>query len=345
MKESDYIYLSSKIKVLESKILNRNDIERMINSTDLDKAFKVLDDTDYSDNLLGLAPEDYREALVNDMQQLHDFLQKVTPDQDLFKLMMLPKDFGNLKLLFKAELFQVEVDHIINSNAAYHSQHPKDMSFENHINYPEAMKAYIQGQKDQTLDEDIKEVIQVCLKNLSDKSRPDEVDALLTRHYYDLSMRLAERMGNQFILDYFKTSIDVANLIIFIRSRRLKLKKERLKTKLIPGGRIDISKILRLYPDEVSGLKSSVRVNFNLEVAEAFDSFCENKKIFQLERVLENYKAGFTKNIKNKSYGPDVVFAYYLNKINASYNIGIILTGKLNQVPIEEIRKTLRESY
>ncbi len=345
MREENYIYASAKIKALEPKLLNKNNIERMINARDLEKAFKVLEDTDYSDNLLDLKPEDYREALVNEMQQLHDFLQKIVPDQDLFRLIMLSKDFINLKLLFKARLFNVEVDSIVKNNAAYHHQHPKDMVFENHINDPEAIKLYLDGDKSQTLDEDIKKVIQDCLKFLSSRSRPDEVDALLTQHYYKLALKLAQKIQNQFILDYFKMNIDVANLIILIRSTRLELNKERLKTKLISGGRVDISKWLRFYPDDFSRIKAFVKANFDLGVAEAFERFCENRKIFQMERVLENYKIDYIQKVKFKAYGPDVVFAYYLNKINANYNIGIILTGKLNHVPGEEIRKTIRGEY
>lgn len=345
MKESNYIYASAKIRALEPRILSRNNIDRMINARDLDKAFKVLGDTDYSDNLLGLKPEDYREALVNEMQQLHDFLQKIIPDQNLFKLIMLAKDFINLKLLFKAKFFKVEVDSIIKNNAAYHQQRLKDTLFENHINDPEAIRLYLEGEKNQTLDNDIKEVIQNSLKVLSAKSQPDEIDAVLTRHYYRLALKLAQKTQSQFILDYFKMNIDVINLIILIRSTRLELSQERLKTKLIPGGKVDISKWLRFYPDDFSRVKPLVKANFSSRVAEAFDRFCENKKIFQMERVLEDYRADYVQQIKYKSYGPEIVLAYYLNKIRANYNVGIILTGKLNQVPSEEIKKTIRGSY
>lgn len=343
MKDSDYIYISAKIRTLEPFILDKTDIERMINARCLATAFQVLNDTDYGNNLLGVEPENYREALVDDLQQLHDFLQKTTPDKDLFKLMMLPKDFVNLKFYFKAKLFNVNVDQQIKDNSTYHPQRSKDLIFENHINYPEIIQAYIQEQRGQILDQDIKDVIRATLKVVNNKTRPDEIDSILTQHFYTLSLKLAEQIKNKFIINYFKMSIDAANLLILIRSRRLELDKERLKTKLIVGGRIDISKILNSYPEELSVLKPAVNVHFDSKVTEAFNLFCENKKLFEFERVLENHKFSFTKQIKTKAYGPEVIFAYYLAKINANANTGIILTGKLNQVPIEEIRKTIKE--
>lgn len=343
MNDSNYIYISAKIRALEPLILDENDIDRMINATSLANAFQVLNDTDYGNDLLGVEPENYREALADDLHQLHDFLQKTTPDKNLFKLMMLPRDFVNLKFLFKSKLFNVNVDRQIKDHSAYSPQRLKDLVFENHINYPEAMQAYIQEQKGETLDQDIKDVIKAVLKEVNEKTKPDEVDAILSRHFYSLSLKVAEEIKNEFIINYFKMSIDVANLLILIRSRRLELDKERFKSKLIEGGRIDISKIINAYPEELSGLKPAVNAHFDSKVTEAFNLFCENKKLFEFERVLENHKFGFIKQVKNKAYGPEVVFAYYLAKNNANANTGIILTGKLNHVPIEEIRKTIRE--
>lgn len=345
MRESNYTYISGKIRAMEPGILDETDIDRMINARDLEKAFRVLDDTDYDDNLLGADPKNYREVLVSDLQQVHEFLQKATPDPDLFKLMMLARDFVNLKLLFKSEFFNVDVDRIIKENAVFPPDRPRDLEFENHINYPEEMRAYIQGKKGVSLDEDIKKVIRESLKTLGDKCRPDDIDAVLSRHYYDLALTLAKKLDNDFLLDYFRMCVDVVNLLIFIRSRRLELDRERFRSKLIPGGRIDISRILRAYPDDPSALKPFVNAHFSAEVSKAFDAFCENEKIFQLERVLDNYRAGYIKRVKTFSCGPEVVFAYYLAKSNASANIGIILTGKLNKVPKEEIRKTIREPY
>jgi len=343
MSESDYIYVSAKIRSLEKRILDKTDIERMINATCVDNAFQVLNDTDYGSSLLGVEPENYRDALADDLHQLHDFLQKNTPDKNLFKLMMLPKDFINLKFYFKSKIFKIDVEQQIKNNSVYNLQRPKDLIFENHINYPEVIKAYIEEQKGQLLDEDIRDVIRFALKNINEKTRPDEIDSILSQQFYLLSLELAEKIKSQFILDYFKMSIDIANLLILVRSRRLGLDKERLKSKLINGGRIDVNKMISFYPEELGGLKAFVNAHFNSNVSEAFISFCENKKIFELERVLEKHKFDFIKQIKTKAYGPEVVFVYYLEKINANANTGIILTGKSNHVPIEEIRKTIKE--
>lgn len=92
MNKDDYIFISAKIRSLEPKILDNIDIERMINEPDLFSAFKVLNDTNYCDNLLDAEPTQFRQVLSDDLYQLFDFLQKYVPDQNLFKLILLSRD-------------------------------------------------------------------------------------------------------------------------------------------------------------------------------------------------------------------------------------------------------------
>jgi V/A-type H+-transporting ATPase subunit C len=78
---------------------------------------------------------------------------------------------------------------------------------------------------------------------------------------------------------------------------------------------------------------------------EVFEQFCENDNLWELEKAVDNYKVRYARMAKHFSYGPEVIFAYYLAKINAVTNVRIILTGKLAGLPTQAIRETLREVY
>jgi V/A-type H+-transporting ATPase subunit C len=345
MKGTNYIYASAKIRALEPRILDETDIERMIDAPDLNSAFKILNDTDYADNLLDLKPSEYRKALSLDFEQLHDLLQKITPDQSLFELILLERDFTNIKLLFKAKLFGIDVEKFIKENVIYTPEHLEDFIYETHIHTPKVLKAYITEQKGQVLDHEIKDVIYRVSKKINEKTRPDELDAILTQEYFDLKQELAKEVGSRFIKNYVKMEIDNLNLLIWVRAKRLGLNKEKLNEKLIHGGHADIKKMVWLYPEEARGLKSFVNANFDMYVTEAFETFCEDNNLFLLEKEFEDYKTRYARQAKRFSYGPEVVFAYFLAKQNAIQNIRIILTGKLNNLPKEEIKKTLRETH
>lgn len=345
MKGTNYIYASAKLRALEPKILDETDVERMVDAPDFASAFKVLNDTDYADNLLDVEPADYRLMLREDFEQMHDLLQKITPKENLFELILLDRDFINLKLLFKAKIFDVDVEPYIRENVIYPSGHLKDFIYEIHIHDPAVIKAYIGEQKGQVLDQDIKDVIYRVGKKMTDKIRPDEIDALLTQEYFDLKQELAKDIGSRFIKNYVKMEIDTANLLIWVRAKRLNLTKEQLKAKLISGGHADIKRMLQLFPEETRGLKFFVNAYFDMKILEAFDLFCENDNLFLLEKALDDYKIRYARAAKRFAYGPEVVFGYYLAKQNAINNIRIILTGKLNNLPTESIKQTVREVY
>jgi len=345
MKGTNYIYASAKLRALEPKILDETDIERMVDASDINSAFKVLNDTDYGDNLLGLEPSDFHTALNSDFEQMYELLQRIIPKENLFELILLDRDFVNLKLFFKSKLYQVDVANYIKENVIYPTSHLKDFVYETHIHEPAIIQAYINEQKGQTLDQEIKDVIYRVSRKVNEKTRPDEIDALLTQEYFDLKQNLAKDIGSQFIKKYVKMEIDSSNLLIWLRGKRLKLSKEQIKSKLISGGHADIKKMIMLYSEDARNLKSFVNANFDFKIVTAFDNFCDDDNLFLLEKALEDYKIRFARQAKRYSYGPEVVFGYFLAKQNAVNNIRIILTGKLNNMPLEAIKQTIREVY
>ena len=46
----------------------------------------------------------------------------------------------------------------------------------------------------------------------------------------------------------------------------------------------------------------------------------------------------YLQKAKRIAYGPEVVVAYYFAKRNALRNTRIIMTGKLNNLPVDEIK-------
>ncbi|MEA3398543.1 MAG: V-type ATPase subunit, partial [Patescibacteria group bacterium] len=223
MPASNYIYPSAKIRALEPKILDQTDIERMVDAPDFDNAFKVLNDTDYADNLLEVEPFEFRKALTNDFKQLYDLLGKITPDKRLFQLLFLERDLVNLKLLFKAKHFEQNVDDLVEEDTVYPISH---------------FKKYIFEQKDIGLDKGLKNLISEAEKQIFEDTRPDQIDAILTREYFKLIQNIANKLRNAFIKKLIKIKINNANIITFLRAKKLNLAKNQLLEKLIKGGTI-----------------------------------------------------------------------------------------------------------
>jgi V/A-type H+-transporting ATPase subunit C len=100
---ADYPYIFGLLKSLEGKLLNQNDMERMIDAPTLEAAFRVFNDTEYADNLLEVAPRDFRKALDEDLKQTKQMYENLLNDSRLLAFLFSRFDFHNLKLIFKSK--------------------------------------------------------------------------------------------------------------------------------------------------------------------------------------------------------------------------------------------------
>lgn len=330
MPDSNYAYLSGKIRAMEPKILDNTDIERMVDAPDFSSAFKVLNDTDYANNLLDIEPIAYRDALRKDFEEMYRDLKSSVPEKELFEFLYLSRDFLNIKYLYKAKLFGLELENRVVTE----------------INYPfELLRQFIMDKKNGGLDPRIKAVLEECNKEFTNQTTPAAVDSILTKKYFGLMLALAKRFKNGFVTSWIKIQINNANILTFLRGRRLSISGERLASKFIAGGDIDVGELSRLYKQEGSSLKNLISRFYDNKVKDAFFKLEDSGALFPLEKSLDDYLTRFSRAAKRITFGPEVVIAYFLAKSVAVRNVRLIMTGKLNGVPAEAIKNTLREVY
>lgn len=96
-------YATGLIRVLDKRILSQNDFERMLGAGTAADAFKVLNDTDYADNLLNLKPKEFEKALSRDTKDLKKLFFKIIDNKLLLDFLFLKQDYLQLKLYLKAK--------------------------------------------------------------------------------------------------------------------------------------------------------------------------------------------------------------------------------------------------
>ena len=330
MLASSYLYASGKIRALEPKVLDRTDIERMVDAPDFTTAFKVLNDTDYANNLLDIQPHNYRDALRADLTNVFELLSIIIPDPCLLKVLFIKRDYLNIKLLLKQKFFGVELSSSLVGDTLYPLPPIQDMIMEGKTtSAPAEMRASLSR----------------ILKQLGSEPSPSQIDTITTRMYFEHAGQLAKKINNRFLTKLLEVQINGLNILNLIRGKRLGLDGSELEKHLVPGGSIDSQSLLKLYEAENSELRPLVSRHFDLEALQRFNSFLENDNLHELEKSFEDFEIRFLRQAKMVAYGPEVVVAYFYAKRNADRNVRLIMTGKLNNMPGDEIKKTLREVY
>lgn len=198
------------------------------------------------------------------------------------------------------------------------------------------LKDNILGIKNEEFEEAIKkdeEQTEQLIKWLCDFDKDRGLYDLI---YSDKNLDSAEigRIKNPFLRHFFRLTIDFLNIKIILRAKKIGIENEKIKEQLTQGGNLKIQ-------DLISGLK--IREEKNFEYLREQEEIFASKDILEIEKKLDVFLLKFLRDGTQKlDSGPEILFYYVYLKKMMNINIKLILTGKINNLPLEEIKKRLR---
>lgn len=329
MKALDYAFLSGKIRVLEKKLPNEIDIERMIDAPTIDDCFKVFYDTDYANNLLEKKPEEFEKVISDDLLDLKKLIFQFIPDEDLKKLLLLEFDFHNIKAIIDEKLSQKKIDHLIFQSGFF--------------NLNDIKKSLIEGQEFE--DRDFQEVIKKIRRFLEKKPKIFEIQCFLDKEYFSLFKDISKKLESSFLLRLINSRIDFLNLRIFLRFKKLNRKKEELTKALLGDGNIKEKDFLDIYEKDEEKQMIFLSKFFSFKLKKYFLEYVKTKNLKKIKKELEKLEIDYLKDTKFLPFGPEVVIAYFYLKLYTNRNVRLIMHSRLNEIDKEFLRKELRRIW
>ncbi len=331
MTKSKYLYASGLLRSLENKILDSNDTERMIGAANLTEAFNVFNDTDYANNLLGVEARDFNKALEDDLMQLKNLFFQIIPDENLLKIIFYYYDFHNIKLAFKEKYLEKNLE-----------KHSSSLGFSNY----QKIKNVIVNEKKEDLPKEINKAID-CINEQLGKEKPLShlIDRWTNWQYFKVIYGLAQKINNSFLKKLVSLQIDIANLKSFIRGKRMNRESNYIISEILLKGSIPIKDFTELMEKPLEEGLNYFKKYFSKKAARLIEDYLEHKNLWRLERDLENLELDFVRQSKFVAYGPEIALGYYYAKKNATRNVRLIMTAKLNNIKSEEIKERRRELF
>lgn len=331
MFNEEYLFATGVLRSREAKLLDPVDIERMVDAKTAREALRVFNDLDYADEIPDIEkPEDFNDALGHDQKQLYDLLLRIIPDKKLFRLFYIRFDLHNIKLLFKSKYHKTDL-----------KEHASNLGT---VSY-DILSQYIISEEDKGVPEDMKESIDKALVIFEKDSSPYTIDNVLDKEYYDLLKKLACLINNEFTTKWVLDQINMINMDIFLRARSLRRPLEFLQDALIPEGTIPEKTFLDLFEKDLEEAIHEFSKYFDIKAEQQLKEFAQKKDFKMLGKALEEYEVRYIQKVKYIAYGPEVVVAYFLANNNAVRNVRFIMTGRINELPSDEIRQRVREVY
>lgn len=327
IKDTDYLFLSTRIRVLERSLLTRERMERMLDAQTNEEAVKVLVECGYPE-LPVVDVDSINAALVTVRDKVFDDLYAFAPDPAMIDVFKVKYDYHNLKTILKSEAMGVSPDRLlVDCGRVSPKELQERLESGSTFGGPEALyKAAAEA----------REV-------LNTSRDPQRCDFVLDRAYFREMAQLAKATGSTFLEGYVRMLVDAANLKSLIRVLRMGKTDEFLKTVLFEGGSVSVSSVLScmngVQLDAVYGT-TPFRA-----AAEAGQAAISGAGLTEFEKACDNALVDYVAGAKYVAFGEQPVIGYLVAKENELTAVRIIMTGRLAGLSAETIRERLRDAY
>lgn len=327
MKDTDYLTISARVRVLENSLLTRERRERMVDARSDEEALKVLTECGYAE------PEDLSANAVNAVLNqaraaLFDDLAKAVPQSSLVDVFRIKYDYHNAKALLKAEALGENAKRLLMPGGRYE---PGRLAEDFHRGDMEDFSQTFRTAVDAAQDA------------LAEEKDPQKSDLILDRACYAEMAEAAQDCGSEFLQGYVRLSVDTVNLRTLVRCARMGVSAAQAAKDLLSGGNVDVETVAnankeawaKLFPAE---LHKAAEIGAAAAVP-------RGESLTAFERACDNALVAYLAQARRVPFGEQPVVGYLCAREAEATAIRTILSLRKAGATAETIRERLRESY
>ena len=327
IKDTDYLFLSTRVRALETQMLTRDRMEQMLEAKVPEDAAAVLLDCGYGD-IRPLTVTGLNQALSAEQEKIYSELSFFAPDPVLIDVFKVRYDYHNAKVLLKSEAMGVD-------GAALYSRSGRFA--------PEKLQELYHEERYSELPESFGKALAEAKSILARTANPQLADFVLDRAMFEEMLAAAKATDCPFLTGYVRLLIDSSNLKSLVRTGRMHKDADFLRQVLLPDGNVDEDRLQAAGDGE--GL-TALFAHSPLEQAAARGAEAlSGGSLTAFERACDNAVNTYLRAAKLVSYGPEAVAAYLAAVEGEITAVRMILTGKLAGIAPETIRERLRDLY
>jgi V/A-type H+-transporting ATPase subunit C len=327
IKDTDYLFLSSRIKAMECHLLSRERMERMLEAPSNEDAAKVLQECGYAE-MPQVGEQALEQVLAEQRQKSFDDLRSAAPDPSIIDVFQVKYDYHNAKTILKAEAKGVDPAPLL-----------MDIGRVPAAKLVEGIRASDLRGVPAILQSAVLEARSV----LNTTGDPQLADFVLDRAYFEDMLQIAQHSGSAFLEGYVRINIDSANLRSVVRTLRMGKNTDFLKGVLFRGGNIDVNRILNTVGS--GNLEDLYTTSLLNQAAQAGSAALNGGGLTRFEKLCDDAVVKYLSGAKLVAFGEAPVIGYLAAKENELTAVRIIMTGRMAGLDTETIRERLRESY
>lgn len=318
-----FVFQNAKIKHRESKLLPYQTVQRLLDCTKTEDAFKILTEAGFG---AGVSVEngDFDAMFAAEEANAVAILKEMNVDGAL-DAFLIQYDYLNLKALLKASVTGAKV-----YDAPCGKYEIEDLQTSIVAGDTSKLSVYMA------------DAVKSVQKLIADeKANPRAIDTLTDRAMYKEISVLVKKSG-KLAEEYFIRKIDYTNILTFMRCRKLGLDQKAFADNFIEGGELDIKTFEAVFEATDEAFKDKCKFTAYQDIVA---KLADEANFVAFEVETDNALLNMWKANKSDMFSIAPIVSYYLTKITEIKVTKLIVAGIKNHVDAALIRERMRDLY
>lgn len=329
--DTRYAYAVARVRGMETRLLDRQWIERLLSET-AEGALKALADSAYQNAVADVTrPEDIEPGLEKALADTLTTVSSMAPEPELIDLFRLRWDYRNAKSYLKASLLKIEDAELgvvsgvgtIDTGLLERAVADRDYSM---------------------LPHHLAEAAREAEDAFRDRGELSGVDHALDTALWRHTLSVARERGGEFLVDYFRTEIDLLNVRAFVRLKVAEKDRTDLETTFIPGGTLDRSFFEAALGEGMDSFARAVEYGPYGALTEVFRDWSRDRAP-ALELACDNILLAMVESAATKPYSIEPLVAYILYRNIEIKLVRAAVLAKLDGLERSDIEARLRSKH
>ena len=324
MRDTEFAYASAYMRTLENKMLEKADFEALFNAPSFEQALRVLSDKGYGNGKKG-EHIDAETLLKDELIYIWNEVKSACPKDTPIHILLYQNDFHNLKTILKS----------VFSGVAY-----EPLILEPYTVPPDTIHRAITEGKIENLPDIIKIPAEEAYHILARDEDGQLAEIILDKALFAAMREEAKQSKNTFLIDWVDLNITIMNMKIALRGVNSGKNRAFLRDSMLECKRINADE---LADAAIQGISAVLQIFTQSSFEESANAARESFGVF--EKWCDNALIKYVRPAKQKLFGFETVFAFFIGKQFELRAVRIILSGLRGGIPAIALRERLRDNY
>ena len=322
--DTAYAYAVGRIRVLETRLLGRETVERLLEARDVEETLGILRERNFGEEI---QPLSFENTLEKERGSVYRIFNELCLDEAIQEWILSKHDYQNLKALLKASR---SGEGTIPSLSSWGTVPPEEL------------KNIVKEKRIRDLPTHLQRAIE---KGLSQED-PLEIDLTLDHEMFRFWLERGEEIHSDFLKGLFQTILDLENIKTFFRIRWRKGEKNFLERALFFNGRNQRERFFKAFESPWEEIPSIFFATPYEKILREGGEYLEQEGSFaRLEKLCDDQLIHYLRFTKLITFGIEPVIAYLYARENELKILRLIFLGKIFEVPKERIKVRLPDVY